>query len=80
MILGGSSHLYPWKNDYAKFVNLYGIFGRFGAPGGAPGVTNRWYTTPGECQGRTNQKHLYFDGFYEAVPRFTLEKKGLSQI
>ena len=43
---------------------------------GAPGVTDGWYATPGECQGSTNQKHLYFDGSYEAVPRFTLEKKG----
>ena len=52
---------------------LGGIFGRFGALRGPPGVMDGRYTTPGGARGRTNQGDLTGDRFQVIVPPFTYE-------
>ena len=37
----------PMKKMTLPNLLLYGIFSRFGVPGGPPGVTDGWYATPG---------------------------------
>ena len=63
------------KDGYGKFGYLGGIFGRFGALRGDPGVRDGRCAPPGGWGGTTIQKDLTFDGFKMAVPLFTYKKK-----
>ena len=70
----GAVSLFTYKKDGQTNSGYLGDFFDHLAAWGGPGVTNRWFATPGGWRGKKNQKDVTYYGFKGVVPCFTCKK------